>query len=317
MSPTNRIAILVVLAIGAVMIGVGVATLFNAQYAVEPIPTSTIQTQISTQLAAESPSAPSSAPAMVASQAAVQQPQDTATTTSSIASPTIVTTPATSTLQLTEVAPTQPSSTLQPTTAATTPPPQSTELAPTQPSPTSSTPSAANLLQQVAAVMDALQRGQIDATIQYPQETGARSQAQLRFEFGKTAADQRLQIVTTYQSDEGPQTSEQIMIGDTTWSRQSTGEWTKAAAQTTIHHQVQPYLPDVSSVTNPTVISNSNTVVLRWYDAARDAEVTLTVDPTTGMPQQMRQLTRATGSVLTVNYSGWDEAVDITSPDTN
>jgi hypothetical protein len=68
--------------------------------------------------------------------------------------------------------------------------------------------------------------------------------------------------------------------------------------------QAQAFLAHARSAVDPQ-FDPSGPGVLHWYDAARGVEITLRVDPATGVPQEMRQLTRATGTVMVVTYSGW------------
>jgi hypothetical protein len=168
------------------------------------------------------------------------------------------------------------------------------------------------VLQQVAAAEAALRTGQLEATIDYG--NGTRSAAQVRFDLGDTGRVPRLHIITTYQSATGTQTLERITIGDKAWQRQPNGPWTAIAEQEGAWGQVQTFLPHAASVSNPESVSGTNPVVLRWYGADRDTEVTLSVDPATGVPRELRQVGRTTGQVLTVTYSGWNTAVEITPP---
>ncbi len=77
--------------------------------------------------------------------------------------------------------------------------------------------------------------------------------------------------------------------------------------------QAQNYLPHAASAASPDYAQGDHTV-LHWYDASRDADVTVRFDPTTGAPQEMRQLTRSSGTVLEVQYKGWNEPVNIQAP---
>jgi len=80
--------------------------------------------------------------------------------------------------------------------------------------------------------------------------------------------------------------------------------------------QLQAYLPHVASAPDPVAETSGKTATLTWYDAPRDVDVTLKVDSATGVPLQMQQVPRKSGSTLTVNYAGWNTPVEIAVPTT-
>jgi DNA-binding transcriptional MerR regulator len=176
--------------------------------------------------------------------------------------------------------------------------------------------SASDILLQVAEAEAALRMGQIEATITYG--AGRRSSAQVRFDLGDAQRVPRFQITTTYEGTTGAQTTERITIGDQAWERQQAGQWTVMPARESALKQLQVFLPRTDSIsdgTNVTVkgATVDGTYALHWYDAARDADVTLNVD-TAGIPRQLHRVSRANGLVLTVTYSGWNTTVEIPPP---
>jgi DNA-binding transcriptional MerR regulator len=185
-------------------------------------------------------------------------------------------------------------------------------LAATEPLPTIGPASAEVILLQVAEAEAALRMGQIEATITYG--SGQHSSAQVRFDLGDEQRVPRFQITTTYTGTDGAQTTERITIGDQVWQRQQEGQWTATPARESALKQLQVFLPRTDSISDPKRVIVEGTYVLRWYDAARDADVTLILDAA-GIPRQLRRLSRVNGLDLTVTYSGWNKVVDITRPD--
>jgi hypothetical protein len=184
-------------------------------------------------------------------------------------------------------------------------------LAATEPLPTTGPASAEVILLQVAEAEAALRMGQLEATITYG--SGQRSSARVRFDLGDEQRVPRFQITTTYTSTDGVQITERITIGDQSWQRQQEGQWTTTPARESALKQLQVFLPRSDSISNPKRVIVEGTYSLRWYDAARDADVTLILDAA-GIPRQLRRLSRANGLILTVTYSGWNTPVEITRP---
>lgn len=78
--------------------------------------------------------------------------------------------------------------------------------------------------------------------------------------------------------------------------------------------QVQAFLPRLARVSDPQRENDERPGELRWYDSARNADVTLRVDPESGQPVQMQTVARDTGSLLTIAYTGWNSPVQIDPP---
>jgi hypothetical protein len=164
----------------------------------------------------------------------------------------------------------------------------------------------------VAAAEERLRTGQFNATID---SGGSRSTAQVWFDLGDEQRPSRFHLRTTYKGSSPTETvTERILIGDRAWQRRPDGKWEAIPEQEGASGQIQTYLPHAASAPNPTVRGAGKATTLGWYNAASDADVTLLVDPSTGVPRQMRQVTRKNGSTLTVNYTGWNTPVEITPP---
>jgi hypothetical protein len=181
-----------------------------------------------------------------------------------------------------------------------------------KPLPTTGPASAQVILLQVAEAEAALRMGRLEATITYG--SGQRSSARVRFDLGDEQRVPRFHITTTYEGTTGAQATERITIGDQAWQRQQNGQWTVMPARESALKQLQVFFPRTDSISDPKRVIVEDTYVLHWYDAARDADVTLRVDAA-GIPQQLRRVSRANGLTITVTYSGWNTPVEITPPD--
>jgi DNA-binding transcriptional MerR regulator len=182
-----------------------------------------------------------------------------------------------------------------------------------KPMPTASPAAATTLLQQVSAAEAMLQTGEISATIDYGD--GSRASARIRFDLGDGQRAPHLHMTSTYTGGSGAQTVERITIGGRSWQRQPDGVWVERQANESVADQVQVFLPHARSITDPTTEMGADHSVLRWYDADYDANITLTVDHTTGIPRELRRVARAADTILTVTYSGWNTPVEIAPPD--
>jgi hypothetical protein len=157
--------------------------------------------------------------------------------------------------------------------------------------------------------------GRIEATL--ADRDGVRSSALVLFDLGDSQRAPRLRITTTYTGTAGAQTIERITIGDQLWQRAPDGSWTTAAAQESVWHSIQPFLPHADAAPQPGSADEAGSTALWWYDAGSDADITLLVDPATGVPQRLRQAVRTTGVVITILYAGWNAPVEIVAPDAN
>lgn len=181
--------------------------------------------------------------------------------------------------------------------------------------PAAATHSPGEIARRVAQAEAALRTGEIVATIDYG--NGALASATLIFDLGSVGRAPGLHITTTYQSGATIQTTEFITVGDRSWRRQPDGRWAVITGQEGVWGQVRGFLPNIeASAAAPDVESEEeeNIVVLFWYDAGRNADMTLTIDRATGLPRELRQVSRATRSVLTVTYRGWNTPVVIRPP---
>jgi hypothetical protein len=158
-----------------------------------------------------------------------------------------------------------------------------------------------------------LRTGQFEATITYG--NGITAAAQLRFELGDANRAARLYMRTDYTTPSGTETSERITIGNQTWQRRPPEPWARQPEQEGVWSQVQVFLPRAAAVSQATLAQAGESAALHWYDATRDAEVSLQVNPGSGLPRALHQVIRATKLQLDVIYSGWNTPVEINSPE--
>jgi hypothetical protein len=194
-----------------------------------------------------------------------------------------------------------------PAIAPTTPPTPSTELTP-QPTAIE----LATVVERVAEAEAALQSGQIDASIEYPD--GASATTRILFDFGTSAGIARVAITTMYQSGAQTRTTELVMLGAQVWERVDGSNWEEVENVEGGWGQVQVFLPRIALVSEPQRDSDDRPGDLHWYDGGRNADVRLQVDPESGVPEQLDQESRETGSVLTVTYTSWNGPVQIDPP---
>jgi hypothetical protein len=213
--------------------------------------------------------------------------------------------------------PTAPPPTAAPQVVATTPPTPS--IAPTTP-PTPSTeptpqPTAielATVVERVAGAEAALQSGQIDASIEYPD--GSSATTRILFDLGTPAGTAEVAITTMYQSGAQTRTTELVMLGAQVWERVDGSTWEEVENVEGGWGQVQVFLPRIALVSEPQRDSDDRPGDLHWYDAGRTADIRLQVDPESGVPERLEQVSRETGSVLTVTYTSWNGPVQIDPP---
>jgi len=176
----------------------------------------------------------------------------------------------------------------------------------------SGSPAAAAELERLSAAISTVRSGEFEARLDHG--GGNQSSAEVRFNTGEGQRPARFQITSTYAGASGVQTTERITVGDRSWQRERGGKWIERAAEEGIVDQLNVFLPHTDAVTDPQVVTESNTAVLNWYDASRDVDVILSVYRRTGVPLELREHTRSTGATLIVSYKGWNTAVDITPP---
>jgi hypothetical protein len=169
---------------------------------------------------------------------------------------------------------------------------------------------ATDVPQRLIAAEGALRRGQMEAVLDYG--NGVRATATLAFDYGDATQPQRLHLTTVYTSPTGSQTTERITIGDRAWDRQPDGRWVVLPEQEGVWGRVQPYLPHADRAPGPTLRTEVGSVSLHWIDDVQD--VTVLFDPASGIPRELRQVSRANGATLVVTYRGWNTPVDIVPP---
>jgi hypothetical protein len=175
-----------------------------------------------------------------------------------------------------------------------------------------STPPAIALLQQIAAAEAVLRMGELDAALDYGQ--GTQAVAHVRFDLGTDQRPPRLDFRTTYQGTSNPHTIETIAIGERSWEQQGTSGWKTVAMRKGLWDQIQFFLPHAQLGTQPNIDMQNGQPLLRWYDPAHDADVTLRIDPARTVPRELQRQMRRTGLRLTVTYVGWDAPIEIQPP---
>jgi CAAX protease family protein len=209
-----------------------------------------------------------------------------------------------------EPGPVSPATPPQPFPITVAPPTTAPTGAPT--TPTGSPVSASDLLQRVAAAEAALRTGEFVATLDYG--NGNLASSLVRFDLDGGDGRLRIYLRTTYTSTSGTQMIERIAIGDKTWQRQPDGVWAIEQQQQEGLGQLQVFLPDTTRISKAELAQDADAAALSWYDAGRDTDVILTVDPTTGMPRELHQRARKGGPGLTVLYYRWNKPIEITPP---
>jgi hypothetical protein len=197
-------------------------------------------------------------------------------------------------------------------TAMATTAPTATALPPSTPVPTSD-PTITAALERIAQAEAALRSGQLEAVNN--QQDGGRSSVTIRFDFGSEQLMPRLRSIATTENTREDSTTERIVVGEHAWQRQSGSSWTKISDQPDVVEQVQEFLPDVDEAANPEVETDGTITVVQWYDAERDANVTVHLDADSLVLRELRRVSRKDGSVLTVTYPNWNSFVDIVSPE--
>lgn len=143
---------------------------------------------------------------------------------------------------------------------------------------------------------------------------GSRSSAQVRFDLGTAQILPHLDFKTTYQGASSTQTIQEITIGDRAWERRGEESWTSVPPRKGMWDQIRFFLPGAQYGSDPGYTRQQDHVALSWYDATRDADVTLTIDPETAVPLILERRTRSTGLTLTVTYTGWNTPIEILPP---
>jgi len=172
-------------------------------------------------------------------------------------------------------------------------------------------------LRKLAAAESTLRSGQMDVTID--DSTAGRMTRQVRFDLGDQQHSPRVFWRTTYEpalrssAEDREQTIERVTVGDRTWERKSGGAWMAQTTHQSVLAQILPLLPPLGSIANLEMTFEAGADVLRWYDAKSNVDITLAVDPQTGVPRELRQIPRG-GVAVTVAYSGWNTPVKIEPP---
>jgi hypothetical protein len=186
------------------------------------------------------------------------------------------------------------------------------------PSPTAQASQAGDALKKLAAAESALHSGSLTASVGGSQGSqGSNSTAEVRFDLGGNGRSPRYYLKTEYKGDQASQVVEYIMIGEQSWQRSDGGKWVEGPPQEAPWGQVQSFLPGAAAVANASLDSAGEHSTLRWYDAGQDSDVSVQLDPATGVPLTMERVSRKTQSLLKITYTSWNQQVTIKPPETS
>jgi hypothetical protein len=159
----------------------------------------------------------------------------------------------------------------------------------------------------------ALHSGELAASSDYGQGYGPT--VRIVFDLGNSARPMRMHVVATYRSQDGEHTIERITIGREAWERSANGEWRTIAEQEGVWGQIRAYLPQLEAARRYYGVETVAPDTLAWHDSARNMQVTVRVDPQTGVPISMTQHVIGAGVTTTVAYTSWNAPVVIEPPD--
>jgi hypothetical protein len=207
-----------------------------------------------------------------------------------------------------------------PTSTPSTPPVRPTAQVVSQSTPTSQTPTpfapvatGEPVVQRLAAAEANLRSGRMHIVIEY--SGGTQMTAEIVFDL-QHASGPRMRMTSTYTSATNTQTAERILIGAASWERQADGTWLQIQNVEGAWGQLQAYLPHIAAVENVDHDSEQEGLLI-WYEASRGLEITVRVNPVSGVPELMRQVSQQAGTVLTVTYTEWNTTVQIEPPGTS
>lgn len=183
---------------------------------------------------------------------------------------------------------------------------------------------AADVVRRVASAEAALRTGSFLITMDYG--SGVSSSMTILFARGDAGHPTRLHTWTIYRAVTDTRMTERITLGDRAWERARNGAWAACRAQvgtattncslaSTIEDT--PWMSWPISPLRPGVVQGGITRegdTLRWYDAEHDADMTLRVDPETGIPRTLRVAMRISNWTIDVDYLGWNSPVAIEPP---
>ncbi len=178
--------------------------------------------------------------------------------------------------------------------------------------PTPTAPPAVVAYERLLTAVATVDTGEIDAALDYGNQ--ARTVTSVRFALGRGKDLARTQTTVMYQSTVATRSAEAITIGGQTWQRADGTSWAATDRTDNARDQVRALFPRAGA-DGVKQEERDGAAVLRWYDADHASDVEVMMDATTGIPRQMRQISRADGSVLTVTYRSWNAPVTITAPD--
>lgn len=187
---------------------------------------------------------------------------------------------------------------------------------PTPTAPTLAALPPTEIRRRATLVEGSSQTGRLEATFDYGDATSTvvmrfdRGDAGLR---GAGSQPRRLHAILTYRGATGTRSDKYILIGEQAWRRGAAGRWALAPASPDLWRQLDACLPNLDAATTPVVGSANGGATLGWSDQA--ADIVLTVDPATGVPQRLRRSERTSNLVLTVAYADWGTPLAINPPE--
>jgi hypothetical protein len=184
-------------------------------------------------------------------------------------------------------------------------------MAPAAPS-ASPTPSAATAVAALVAFEGSVRSGSLHATMTYAD--GTQLEAEVRFDLGGDARPQAFHLLSSYVAPSGSQALERIIVGERTWQRVDLGAWEESTEHSAVWDQIRAYLPHARMDADTAVALQDGQQQLSWFDSARNADVTVTVEQATGAPTELQLTMRPSGVVLLVRYLEWNQPVELVPP---
>jgi len=168
------------------------------------------------------------------------------------------------------------------------------------------------LVGRIANAEKTLRSGVFELQINYG--NGNHSTIIANFDLVSSEYGQYLHLMNTYYGVTGERVSERIAFADQVGTRENGDPWRIAVLEESIAAQVYALLPDPQLLPTASFITVGDTATLTWYDPTISADATLIVDINSGIPRQLRRVSRDTGVVTTIDYNAWNAPVNIDIP---
>lgn len=176
---------------------------------------------------------------------------------------------------------------------------------------------------QLTSAMATLRTGHFDFTIEY--KDGSHVAAALAFDLNKDADHApRMKLDYRYTYDTYPESRRvrmlrlrQVVIGDQMWQSSNSEPWPAAPGSISspdhIAQYLELFLPHGAAMQNAQLLSD-NPRILTWSEVELHRQMTVEIEPTSGVPLQMTRTDSSDGTVMTVAYSGWNTTEAISAP---